>query len=92
MDSAMISKIMKAKRYATERDRMRFESFSVVFTGNHRDHRVTFNHGNWDCTCDFFSQRGVCSHTMAMEKVLNGMLPILVESEPAGNIAEPVFA
>lgn len=81
MDSAMISKIMKAKRYASERERMRFETFSVVFTGNHRDHRVTYDNGIWNCTCDFFSQRGVCSHTMAMEKVLEGMLPVPVDPE-----------
>jgi hypothetical protein len=74
MDSAMISKIMKAKRYASERDRMEFKSFTVVFTGNHRDHTVTYENDQWHCTCDFFAQRGICSHTMAMEKVLEGML------------------
>ncbi len=87
MDSAMISKIMKAKRYAAERDRMRFEQFTVVFTGNHRDHTVRYEGGEWSCTCDFFSQREVCSHTMAMERVLEGMLPVAVEAESA---PEPV--
>jgi len=47
MDSAMISKIMKAKRYAGERDRMEFTSFTVVFRGNHRDHTVTFDNDQW---------------------------------------------
>jgi len=75
MDSAMISKILKAKRYANERDRMEFRSFSVVFKGNHSNHTVTFEDDQWHCTCDFFSQRGICSHTMAMERVLVGMLP-----------------
>lgn len=74
MDSAMISKIIKAKKYAAERDRMEFKSFTVVFTGNHRDHTVTFDNNGWHCTCDFFAQRNICSHTMAMEKVLAGML------------------
>ncbi len=83
MDSAMISKIMKAKKYAEERDRMHFRSFTVVFTGDHRDHTVTYNVGRWDCNCDFFLQRGVCSHTMAMEKVLEGMLPALAEADTA---------
>lgn len=81
MDSAMISKIMKAKQYAQERDRMHFRSFTVVFTGDHRDHTVTYNAGSWNCNCDFFLQRGVCSHTMAMEKVLEGMLPAVAEAE-----------
>ena len=74
MDSAMINKIMKAKRYADERDRMEFKSFTVVFKGNHRDHIITFENDQWHCTCDFFAQRGICSHTMALEKVLDGML------------------
>ncbi|NOZ51305.1 MAG: hypothetical protein GXP37_14875 [Chloroflexi bacterium] len=75
MDSAMISKIIKAKKYASERDRMEFKSFQVVFTGNHRDHTVTYDDTGWHCSCDFFALRNVCSHTMAMEKVLAGMLP-----------------
>lgn len=81
MDSAMISKIMKAKQYAQERDRMHFRSFTVVFTGDHRDHTVTYDVGRWNCNCDFFLQRGVCSHTMAMERVLEGMLPAVAEAE-----------
>ena len=81
MDSAMISKIMKAKRYANERDRMEFTSFTVVFKGNHRDHTVTFEDNKWHCSCEFFEQRGICSHTMAMEKVLEGMLPEAAEQE-----------
>ena len=66
MDSAMISKIMKANRYAAERDRMQFKSFVVVFSGNHRAHTVTYQEGNLSCDCDFYLQRGVCSHTMAL--------------------------
>ncbi|RUA15527.1 MAG: hypothetical protein DSY55_06130 [Clostridia bacterium] len=81
MDSAMISKIMKAKRYANERDRMEFTSFTVVFRGNHRDHTVTFEHNKWHCSCEFFEQRGICSHTMAMERVLEGMLHETAEQE-----------
>lgn len=74
MDSAMISKIQKAKRYASERDRMQFQTFSVVFAGNHRDHTVSYQEGRWQCTCEFFDHRGVCSHTMALERVLEGMV------------------
>ncbi len=81
MDSAMISKIMKAKQYAEERNRMHFKTFTVVFTGDHRDHMVTYDHGQLTCTCDFFAQRSVCSHTMAMERVLEGMLPAPAEAE-----------
>jgi len=34
MDYGMIGKIEKAKRYAEERDRIRFNQFSVTFDGD----------------------------------------------------------
>ncbi len=74
MDSAMIGKIMKAKQYAQERDRIRFDAFQVSFRGNHGTYVITYNGGVWHCTCHFFSQRGVCSHTMALERLLEGMV------------------
>ena len=27
----------------------------------------------WQCDCDFFQSRGRCSHTMALEKILEGL-------------------
>lgn len=83
MDSAMIGKIMKAKQYAQERDRMQFESFQVRFRGNHDSYLVSYHDGVWNCTCHFFSQRGVCSHTMALERVLENMVqPAMVSEMP----------
>ena len=75
MDYGMISKIEKAKRYAEQRDRIRFLSFSVAFDGDNNPHTVTFSDGRWSCDCSFFRSRGVCSHTMALERILVGMLP-----------------
>lgn len=76
MDYGMIGKIEKAKRYAQERHRIHFESFTVHIDGENNDHHVKFTEGIWSCDCDFFQSRGVCSHTMAMEEVLKDMLPI----------------
>lgn len=75
MDSGLIGKIQKAKRYAEERARIQFESFVVTFDGDHNPHQVKFERGEWECNCDFFRTRGLCSHTMAMEKILENMLP-----------------
>ncbi len=75
MDSAMIGKIQKAKRYAEETDRIVFSEFQVVLKGDHSRHTVGYNKGRWHCDCDFFTTRGVCSHTMTLERVLGGMLP-----------------
>ena len=70
MDSAMIAKISKAREYAQEPERMEIASIVVLFKGKHQTYHVVFEHGAWKCECDFFGQRGVCSHTMALEKVL----------------------
>ena len=75
MDYSMIGKIEKAKRYAEQRDRIRFLSFNVTFDGENNPHMVTFDGGVWTCDCSFFNSRGVCSHTMALERILADMLP-----------------
>jgi hypothetical protein len=79
MDNGMIGKIEKAKRYAEERERIRFESFRATFDGDNNPHTVEFGSEGWKCDCDFFQRRGVCSHTMALERVLERMLPVSVE-------------
>lgn len=74
MDSSMVSKIQKAKLYAREPKRIQFQSFSVIVRGDHHKHQVTYDRGNWSCQCEFFRQRGLCSHTMALERILEPML------------------
>jgi hypothetical protein len=76
MDYGMISKIEKAKRYAEERDRIKFLSFNVTFDGENNPHMVSYNDGAWDCDCSFFKSRGVCSHTMALERILVDMVSV----------------
>ena len=85
MDSGMISKIQKAKRYAEERERATFASFQVTFEGEHDTYRVGYTAGEWTCQCSFFHQRGICSHTMAMERILGPMLK--AQAEPAAEEA-----
>jgi len=75
MDYGMIGKIEKAKRYAAERDRISFTRFEAHFQGENNSHTVIFDEGQWSCDCSFFQRRGVCSHTMALERILEGMVP-----------------
>jgi hypothetical protein len=75
MDYGMIGKIHKAKRYAEERDRMQIKTLVVTIDGENNPHTVRFENGEWDCDCNFFITRGRCSHTMALEIILEGMLP-----------------
>jgi len=74
MDSSMIGKIVKAKQYAEEPERISINGLRATVRGKHSDHVVTYSEQGWGCTCGFFRQRGVCSHTMAMERILEGMV------------------
>jgi len=76
MDYGMIGKIEKAKFYAEERDRIKFDSFTVRLDGDNNHHVVSYNEGNWNCDCNFFGSRGDCAHTRAMEQVLDGMVQL----------------
>ncbi len=75
MNSSVIGKIEKAKRYAQERDRIKFSSLNIRFHGENADHSVELCGNKWRCTCDFFAGYGACAHTMALERILEGMLP-----------------
>lgn len=81
MDSAMISKIEKSKRYAEEPERVNIESLSVSFRGDNNTHHVFYDRGKWQCGCHFFAQRGVCSHTMALERIFGERLAGLNQPE-----------
>ena len=75
MHSSLIGKIEKAQRYAQETDRVTFSELSVMFRGEHDSYNVSYQDGEWHCTCHFFSSWGLCSHTMALQKMLGSMLP-----------------
>ena len=81
MNSSLIGKIEKARRYAQERNRIRFGSLSATFHGENDDHSVKLDDGKWSCTCHFFTGWNFCSHTMALERILEGMLPATAQSQ-----------
>jgi hypothetical protein len=75
MQSSLIGKIEKAKFYAQEKDRVTFSEFSVKFRGENDTYDISYRDDKWHCSCHFFSNWGTCSHTMALEKILENMLP-----------------
>ncbi len=79
MDSALISKVFKARRYAEERARFTFTAFSVRVEGDNGVHVLQNDNGRWSCDCGTFRRSRFCSHTMATEQLLADMLP----AEPA---------
>jgi len=75
MQSSLIGKIEKANRYAQETDRVTFTDFVVKFRGENDSYNTGYQDGKWHCSCPFFSNWGLCSHTMALQKILSNMLP-----------------
>ncbi|MFC1987825.1 hypothetical protein ACFLVH_04715 [Chloroflexota bacterium] len=75
MQSSLIGKIEKAKRYAQEKERVTFSELSVKFQGENDDYIISYKDGKWHCSCNFFSSWEMCSHTMALERILGAMLP-----------------
>ncbi len=90
MHSSLIGKIEKARRYAEERDRILFSELKVSFRGEHDTYDVSFKEGGWKCSCNFFAGWNVCSHTMAMQKILGQMLPKEAQERPG--LVAPVLS
>ncbi|MBI2919294.1 MAG: hypothetical protein HYY01_15070 [Chloroflexi bacterium] len=74
MQSSLIGKIEKARRYAQERDRVRIRELTLDFRGDHSNYTLSYSSGSWRCQCSFFLSHGTCSHTMALERVLGDLL------------------
>jgi len=88
MNSSMIGKIQKAKIYAEEHDRVTVQDLLVTFRGDHNTYDVSFRDGRWHCGCNFFATWGICSHTMAMQRILGEMMP----PTPQENLARELVA
>lgn len=70
----VVSDVEKAKQYSEEVDRIRFVSFEANFRGGHNEYHIKYDDGKWECDNPYFQSRGVCSNTMAMERLLKGMV------------------
>jgi hypothetical protein len=70
----VVSDVEKATRYADEKDRLSIERFAVTIKGNNSEHSVSYDRGTWQSDSNSFRLRGVSSHTIAMERLLKGML------------------
>ncbi len=76
MNSSMIGKIEKARRYEQEPERIHITSLAARFHGSNDDYDLTFENEQWHCNCHTFEHFGSCPHIMAAQRMLDPMLPM----------------
>ena len=82
MHSSMIGKVEKAMRYAHEPDRVKFSSLTASFAGDNGTHTISLGADVWHCSCHLFESAGGCSHTLAIQKMLDPMLTDAAKDTP----------
>jgi hypothetical protein len=86
--SSMIGKVEKAMRYAHEPDRVKIQVLTATFAGDNGSHTITLDADTWHCDCHLFESAGGCSHTLAVQKMLDPMLTDASRQTPLYNHAE----
>ena len=92
MHSSMIGKVEKAMRYAHEPDRVKLSSLSASFAGDNGSHTVTLDADHWQCDCHLFESAGGCTHTLAIQKMLDPMLSEAQRETPLYSYSRPEAA
>lgn len=67
----LIAKIGKASRYLQNQKRFTIQSDHATITTDHGLRSLMKNNGIWNCSCQFFKEHRLCSHTLAVEELLN---------------------
>jgi hypothetical protein len=80
--SSMVGKVEKAMRYAHEPDRVKLSAFSASFAGDNGTHAVSLDADRWHCDCHLFESAGGCTHTLAIQKMLDPMLTDAARETP----------
>lgn len=70
---ALLVKIAKARRYASELERFSFSPNQVIMKTDHGMRSLSKQNNGWVCDCEFFKEylreNQLCSHIMAAEEV-----------------------
>lgn len=76
MNSGMIGKIAKARRYAQDPERVSITTFEAQFRGSHYTYTVSLSDEGWHCSCHTFEAHVLdsCAHVMAAQQILGPML------------------
>jgi hypothetical protein len=54
----------------------------ATFAGDNGSHQVSLDADRWHCDCHLFEQAGGCTHTLAIQKMLDPMLSDAARQTP----------
>ena len=69
--------------FADRLDKRRLIMGTQIATSSPNQYDVRFENGAWRCECHFFATRDICSHTMALQRMLDEMMSEQPEPAPA---------
>jgi hypothetical protein len=74
MQSTIVTKAEKARRYALELDRLRIGALEATFEAGGGTHVLRLGEAGWSCDCEFFVANRVCPHVEAASRMLDAHL------------------
>lgn len=67
----LLKKIEKARRYVVNAERFTIQdNDTVLFKSEHDTRKLFHQNKHWNCSCDFFNQYKICSHSIATEEFI----------------------
>nr|BBH94449.1 hypothetical protein KTA_26480 [Thermogemmatispora argillosa] len=79
-DEQLQRKQIKAGHYAQQPERFTLLEIKLQMRSTHGTRLISYQGGSWHCTCDFYRERGTCSHIMAAERLLGPLAPAPIDS------------
>lgn len=66
----LMQKAEKAKKYISGPERFKRSGSIITLTSEHGTRTLTKRQNGWTCSCDFFVQHAICSHTIAVREIV----------------------
>lgn len=66
----LIDKIIKAKKYVSDKNRFVKTSDTMILKSDHGVRNLKKREYDWVCDCEFFQDKNICSHQIAVEEFL----------------------
>lgn len=70
----LIKKVEKAKKYLSEPQRFSRKDSKIELQSEHGIRNMSFINDEWNCSCDFYKEYGICSHAIATQEIVDKLI------------------